>query len=128
MGVVIRLSFEAVRSFKMRYLVGLISFLWILNSAYAKDGKLLPFQIIKFPNDPCDASGTKNGTCYTTKNVQTRVVHLLDHVLKAMVYVVHFQLDVMGHPLKIVHILRSQVLQLVNVHPKFALQPVIFVK
>merc|ERR1712226_458455 len=67
MGVVIRLSFEAVRSFKMRHLVGLISFLWILNSAYAKDGKLLPFQIIKFPNDPCDASGTKNGTCYTTE-------------------------------------------------------------
>merc|ERR1712226_758594 len=66
-SVVIRFSFEALRSFKMRYLVGLISFLWILNSAYAKDGKLLPFQIIKFPNDPCDVSGTKNGTCYTTE-------------------------------------------------------------
>merc|ERR1712165_251139 len=67
MGVVIGSSFEAVTSFKMRYLVGLISFLWILNTAYAKEGKLLPFQIIKFPNDPCDVSGTKNGTCYTTE-------------------------------------------------------------
>merc|ERR1712218_7550 len=46
---------------------GLISFLWILNTAYAKEGKLLPFQIIKFPNDPCDVSGTKNGTCYTSE-------------------------------------------------------------
>merc|ERR1712141_450699 len=62
-SVIIRFSFEAVRSFKMRYLVGLFSFLWILNSAYAKEGKLLPFQIIKFPNDPCDVSGTKDGSC-----------------------------------------------------------------
>merc|ERR1712001_729326 len=67
MGVVIGSSFEAVTSFKMRYLVGLISFLWILNTAYAKEGKLLPFQIIKFPNDPCDVSSTKNGTCYTSE-------------------------------------------------------------
>jgi len=65
--VVIGSLFEAVTSFKMRYLVGLISFLWILNTAYAKEGKLLPFQIIKFPNDPCDVSGTKNGTCYTSE-------------------------------------------------------------
>ena len=27
---------------------------------------LVPFQIIKFPNDPCDVSSTKNGTCYTS--------------------------------------------------------------
>merc|ERR1711874_250704 len=68
MGIVVIGSlFEAVTSFKMRYLVGLISFLWILNTAYAKEGKLLPFQIIKFPNDPCDVSGTKNGTCYTSE-------------------------------------------------------------
>merc|ERR1739848_397638 len=68
MGTVVLLfSCEAVTSFKMRYLVGLISFLWILNLTHAKDGKLLPFQIIKFPNDPCDVSSTKNGTCYTTE-------------------------------------------------------------
>lgn len=24
------------------------------------------FQMVKFPNDPCDVKGTKNGTCYTT--------------------------------------------------------------
>ena len=23
------------------------------------------FNIVKFPNDPCDSGGTKNGTCYT---------------------------------------------------------------
>merc|ERR1711910_165304 len=68
MGTVVLLfSCEAVTSFKMRYLVGLISFLWILNLTHAKDGKLLPFQIIKFPNDPCDVSSTKNGTCYTSE-------------------------------------------------------------
>merc|ERR1712083_1107710 len=66
-AVVLLFSCEAVTSFKMRYLVGLISFLWILNLAHAKDGKLLPFQIIKFPNDPCDVSSTKNGTCYTSE-------------------------------------------------------------
>merc|ERR1711878_188407 len=65
--VVFLFSCEAVTSFKMRYLVGLISFLWILNLTHAKDGKLLPFQIIKFPNDPCDVSSTKNGTCYTSE-------------------------------------------------------------
>merc|ERR1712045_568311 len=68
MGTVVLLfSCEAVTSFKMRYLVGLISFLWILNLTHAKDGKLLPFQIIKFPNGPCDVSSTKNGTCYTSE-------------------------------------------------------------
>merc|ERR1739844_253497 len=46
---------------------GLISFLWILNLAHAKNEKLLPLQIIKFPNDPCDVSSTKNGTCYTSE-------------------------------------------------------------
>jgi len=25
------------------------------------------FQIVKFPNDACDGSGTRNGTCYTTQ-------------------------------------------------------------
>jgi len=30
-----------------------------------RDGKLLSlFNIVTFPNDPCDAD-TKNGTCYT---------------------------------------------------------------
>merc|ERR1711894_11416 len=128
MGVVIRFSFEAVRSFKMRYLVGLISFLWILNSAYAKDGKLLPFQIINSQMTLVMLPAQKMEPATLRKNVQTRVVHLLDHVLKAMVYVVHFQLAVVGPPLKIVHILRSRVLQLVNVHHKSALPPVIFVK
>merc|ERR1712226_1306574 len=30
-------------------------------------GNYFPFQIIKFPNDPCDVSSTKNGTCYTSE-------------------------------------------------------------
>merc|ERR1712083_455486 len=49
----------------------------------------------------------KMGHATHQKNVRTKVVHLLDHVLKAMVYVVHSQLAVVGHPLKIVHMLRS---------------------
>ena len=31
-----------------------------------RGGKILPiFQIVRFPNDPCDTSTGKNGTCYT---------------------------------------------------------------
>ena len=32
----------------------------------SRGGKILPiFQIVRFPNDPCDTSTGKNGTCYT---------------------------------------------------------------
>jgi len=36
--------------------------------------KLLPvFQIVRFPNDPCEvSSGTKNGTCYTAEECSSR--------------------------------------------------------
>jgi len=38
-----------------------------------RDGKLLPvFQVVKFPNDPCTVSGSKNGTCYTAEECSSK--------------------------------------------------------
>merc|ERR1712209_190879 len=58
----------------MRQLVALILPLFmVLVASETKTGKLLPFQIVKFPNDPCIISGgTKNGTCYTAEECSDR--------------------------------------------------------
>lgn len=38
-----------------------------------RDGKLLPiFQIVRFPNDVCTVSGSKNGTCYTAEECSNK--------------------------------------------------------
>merc|ERR1712004_566559 len=42
----------------------------LANSAELRDGagKLAIFQVVKFPNIPCEVTGgTKNGTCYTSE-------------------------------------------------------------
>ena len=51
------------------YLVILSCFIGIINGSEnrERDGKLFPvFQIIRFPNQPCNTGGSKNGTCYTS--------------------------------------------------------------
>lgn len=51
----------------MRQLILLVLPLFFIG-VHSKSPKLLPFQIVKFPNDPCNVSGgTKNGTCYTSE-------------------------------------------------------------
>jgi len=38
-----------------------------------RDGKLAIFQVVKFPNNPCEISGSsKNGTCYTAEECSNR--------------------------------------------------------
>jgi len=63
---------------KMRQLVYIIlPILFIIVNGEVEEvkrkEKLLPFQIIKFPNNPCYVSGaTKNGTCYTAEECETK--------------------------------------------------------
>merc|ERR1711893_173748 len=57
----------------MRQLVTLILPLFLVVVTAKQDGRLLPFQIVKFPNDPCIVTGgTKNGTCYTSEECSDR--------------------------------------------------------
>jgi len=66
MGVVYtKSSHEAV----MRIFLFILPLIYFgYTEASDRKGNLLPFQIIKFPNDPCVVTGgTKNGTCYTTE-------------------------------------------------------------
>jgi len=47
----------------------------LANSAELRDGagKLAIFQVVKFPNIPCEVTGgTKNGTCYTSEECSDR--------------------------------------------------------
>jgi len=49
-------------------LVGIQAILCLENDDEVRNKKLISsFQIVKFPNDACDGSGTRNGTCYTTQ-------------------------------------------------------------
>ena len=47
--------------------VALVLFIVVCGTESERAGKILPiFQIVRFPNDPCDANASgKNGTCYT---------------------------------------------------------------
>jgi len=43
------------------------------ENSRVRDGKLFPvFQLIRFPNQPCNTGGSKNGTCYTSEECSSR--------------------------------------------------------
>jgi len=49
-------------------LVGIQAILCLENDDEVRNKKLISsFQIVKFPNDACDGTGDRNGTCYTTQ-------------------------------------------------------------
>ena len=58
------------------YLMILSCFIGIINgseNSRVRDGKLFPvFQLIRFPNQPCNTGGSKNGTCYTSEECSSR--------------------------------------------------------
>lgn len=62
----------------MKYLIVLAVLLFAQNvTAEAKiperDGKFLSmFNIVRFPNDACDAGGSRNGTCYTKEECSNK--------------------------------------------------------
>ena len=58
------------------YFMILSCFIGIINgseNSRVRDGKLFPvFQLIRFPNQPCNTGGSKNGTCYTSEECSSR--------------------------------------------------------
>merc|ERR1719418_519410 len=44
-----------------------------LETTETREGKTLPvFQVVKFPNDVCAGSNSKNGTCYTAEECSNK--------------------------------------------------------
>merc|ERR1711997_387737 len=44
-----------------------------VNAEESKDPKLIStFQIVRFPNDPCVGSNSRNGTCYTSQECSSK--------------------------------------------------------
>merc|ERR1739838_150621 len=79
MGVSCIASVQLTRPIKMKYLIVLSVLLFAQNvTAEAKiperDGKFLSmFNIVRFPNDACDAGGSRNGTCYTKEECSSLI-------------------------------------------------------
>jgi len=71
-------SVQLTRPIKMKYLIVLAVLLFAENvRAEAKiperEGKFLSmFNIVRFPNDACDAGGSRNGTCYTKEECSNK--------------------------------------------------------
>eukprot|EP00095_Tigriopus_kingsejongensis_P003561 maker-scaffold877_size102761-snap-gene-0.12 protein:Tk03561 transcript:maker-scaffold877_size102761-snap-gene-0.12-mRNA-1 annotation:"PREDICTED: uncharacterized protein LOC100161421" len=70
------------RGFKMKSLLECASFSIFLGLLFlqytetqnsSRDGRLVSlFQIVRFPNDPCIGTASKNGTCYTADECSTK--------------------------------------------------------
>merc|ERR1712141_524190 len=68
------------RHFTMKIFISVVAIVFAIVYANAEEenkdkiAKVLPiFQVVKFPNDPCDVSGgSKNGTCYTAEECSNK--------------------------------------------------------
>jgi len=57
----------------LKHLVALTIFISAASAAAKKDGKVLSFfNVVKFPNDVCEGSTSRNGTCYTKEECEDR--------------------------------------------------------
>jgi len=70
-------TMEALQLLSLWLAIVLFATETIVQAKDAEDGKrngkvLSLFQIIRFPNDPCVGSASKNGTCYTTEECSSR--------------------------------------------------------
>merc|ERR1712141_608316 len=61
---------------RMKYLIVLAVLFFVQNVTAVeveRDGKFLSmFNIVRFPNDHCDAGGSRNGTCYTKEECSNK--------------------------------------------------------
>merc|ERR1712117_894159 len=78
MGVVPDSPKSQVLPIKMKYLIVLAVLFFVHNVTAVeveqqRDGKFLSmFNIVRFPNDHCDAGGSRNGTCYTKEECSNK--------------------------------------------------------
>merc|ERR1712156_980362 len=78
MGVVTGSPKSQVLPIKMKYLIVLAVLFFVQNVTAVeveqqRDGKFLSmFNIVRFPNDHCDAGGSRNGTCYTKEECSNK--------------------------------------------------------
>merc|ERR1712223_1753948 len=78
MGVVTGSPKSQVLPIKMKYLIVLAVLFFVQNVTAVeveqqREGKFLSmFNIVRFPNDHCDAGGSRNGTCYTKEECENK--------------------------------------------------------
>merc|ERR1712223_1552601 len=78
MGVVTGSPKSQVLPIKMKYLIALAVLFFVQNVTAVeveqqREGKFLSmFNIVRFPNDHCDAGGSRNGTCYTKEECSNK--------------------------------------------------------
>merc|ERR1712117_184703 len=78
MGVVPDSPKSQVLPIKMKYLIVLAVLFFVQNVTAVeveqqRDGKFVSmFNIVRFPNDHCDAGGSRNGTCYTKEECSNK--------------------------------------------------------